>query len=111
MSKSNLIKNLISICGEENVSTNELDLIAYTSDLASLPPVIKQVYKKILDFFSTGEKNIKFSQLIDEKSTKSDKIHTFTPLLHLTNDRKIDLYQEVAFGDIEINLIDKDKVK
>ncbi len=45
MSKSDLIKTLIYICGEDNVSTNEMDLIAYKSDLASLPPMIKQVYK------------------------------------------------------------------
>lgn len=35
----------MEICGETNVSAHELDLIAYSSDLASLPPLIQQMYK------------------------------------------------------------------
>jgi glycolate oxidase len=35
----------MTICGEENVTSDELDLIAYTGDLASLPPLIKQLYQ------------------------------------------------------------------
>jgi len=45
VSESELVKEFISICGIDNISTNEMDIVAYTSDLASLPPLIKQVYK------------------------------------------------------------------
>jgi len=45
MSASNLLKKFIAICGEKNVSNQALDLIAYSSDLASLPTVLKQMYK------------------------------------------------------------------
>lgn len=45
MADSNLLSQFIEICGKENVSNNELDLITYSSDLASLPPVLKQTYK------------------------------------------------------------------
>ena len=45
MAESNLVSQFIEICGKENVSDNELDLITYSSDLASLPAVLKQTYK------------------------------------------------------------------
>ena len=45
MAESSLLSQFIEICGAENVSDNELDLIAYSSDLASLPQVLKQMYK------------------------------------------------------------------
>ncbi len=45
MSSSDLLKEFIAICGDENVSDKELDLIAYNNDLASLPPILKQIYK------------------------------------------------------------------
>jgi len=45
MSETDIFKDIISICGERNVSNNELDLITYSSDLSSLPPLIKQIYK------------------------------------------------------------------
>jgi len=45
MSESDLTKKFIAVCGEENVSNQDLDLIAYSSDLASLPAVLKQMYK------------------------------------------------------------------
>ena len=47
-----------------------------------------------------------FSELIDS-DRKEDKIATFVPLLHLTTQEKIDLYQKEHFGDIEITLIKK----
>lgn len=73
--------------------------------------LIRQVYKKILDFFNMGKKKLFFSNLVKKESTKADKIHTILPLLHLTNDRKVDLYQEVPFGDIEVKLIDEEKLR
>ena len=45
MSKPKLLKKFATICGEQNVSDNELDLIAYDSDLASLPPLLKKIYQ------------------------------------------------------------------
>ncbi len=45
MSNQNLFAELIAICGKENVSNQELDRIVYSSDLASLPPLIRQMYK------------------------------------------------------------------
>jgi len=65
---------------------------------------MKGVYKNIIEFF-TGDQEGKltFSQLVPSDE-KMDKITTFIPLLHLTNQRKVDLFQETHFGEIEVRL-------
>ncbi len=66
--------------------------------------VIRQVYNKILDFFlADSNKKLTFSSLVPSKN-KEDKIYTFVPLLHLSNNRKIDLEQQKHFGEIAIRL-------
>ena len=67
--------------------------------------IIKEVYGKIKVFFWEHRKDrLTFSKLIPEGATKEDKVYTFVPLLHLTNQRKIDLFQQQHFGDIDIIL-------
>ncbi len=63
---------------------------------------IKNVYAKILSFVGNAE--IFFSKLLSVQ-TKEEKIRTFIPLLHLCNQRKIELAQDVPFGDIKISLV------
>lgn len=66
--------------------------------------VIREIYGKIKAFFWEHRKNrLTFSQLVPSGS-KEDKIYTFIPLLHLTNQRKIDLFQQKHFGEIDIVL-------
>ena len=69
---------------------------------------IKEVFKSILDFFAAGKRKLTFSKLIDGKN-KEDKINAFQPLLHLDNQRKIELHQENPFDEISIDLIYKTK--
>jgi|TARA_B100001971_G_scaffold207197_1_gene227025 segregation and condensation protein A len=64
--------------------------------------IIKEVYTRIKSFV-TRQNKLTFSQLIPS-STKEDKIYTFIPLLHLTNQRKVNLDQKEHFGEIEIML-------
>ncbi len=71
----------------------------------NITKVIKEVYDKVKSFLSKKEK-LMFSELI-ESTRREDKIATFVPLLHLTTQQKIDLYQEEHFGDIEIMLLQK----
>lgn len=67
--------------------------------------IIKEVYGKIKVWFWEHKKNhLSFSQLLPEGATKQDKIYTFVPLLHLTNQRKIDIFQQQHFGEIDILL-------
>tara|TARA_Y100000034_G_scaffold136768_1_gene215597 strand:+ start:29559 stop:30395 length:837 start_codon:yes stop_codon:yes gene_type:complete len=72
--------------------------------------VIRDVYGRVKNFFlkvSVGQNKLKFSKLLPENPSKEDKVFTFIPLLHLTNQRKIDLNQENHFGEIEIGLAKK----
>ena len=66
--------------------------------------IIKDVYGRIKSFFYSKQgKRLTFSQLVPSDS-KEDKVFTFIPLLHLTNQRKIDIFQEVHFGEIDVFL-------
>jgi len=74
--------------------------------------MIKSIYKSILSTLQVNKQgHMGFSELLSEKATKEEKIQTFIPLLHLTNERKIDLHQGEHFGEIGIQLIDTTKIK
>ncbi len=68
-------------------------------DITSL---ITRIYKKIAEFLDAKEK-MTFVELCPSDS-KKDKVYTFIPLLHLYNDRKIELEQEKTFGEIKISM-------
>jgi len=63
--------------------------------------LMKDLYKKLTDFFKKTPK-VTFTELLPS-GTKDEKILTFLPLLHLENQGKIDMEQEVAFGEINIS--------
>ena len=66
--------------------------------------MIRQTYNKILTFFKLGKKPIYYHNLVPENAEKLDKVYTFIPLLHLTNERKLDIEQKEHFGDIQVFL-------
>lgn len=72
--------------------------------------VMGTLFKKIKELFSLGNKRLTFQQLIPSES-KEDKVSTFVPLLHLINQRKINVYQQQHFGEIEIELLRKQAEK
>jgi segregation and condensation protein A len=70
--------------------------------------IIRDVYSRIKIFFMGPIKSkLTFVKLLPSKS-KEDKVHTFIPLLHLAQQDKIELSQEVPFGEIEIMLKKKE---
>src|SRR3989338_4141185 len=72
--------------------------------------VIREVYSRIKSFFMiNSQKRLTFTQLVPSQK-KEDKIFTFIPLLHLTNQRKVNLEQKEHFGEIEIMLNAKKEV-
>ncbi len=73
--------------------------------------VIREVYGKIHAYLFKGKnEKMMFSQLVPSQQ-KEDKIFTFIPLLHLSNQRKIDLEQKEHFGEIEVMLASKKELK
>ncbi len=66
--------------------------------------LIADVYKKVREWFLKRGK-LTFSELVPSQQ-KNDKILTFIPLLHLSNQQKVDLDQKIAFGEIDIYLME-----
>jgi segregation and condensation protein A len=66
--------------------------------------IIFNVYGEIKDFFKKGKKGLTFSKLLPADDIQS-KVFTFIPLLHLHNERRVDIQQKEHFGDIDIKLI------
>jgi len=65
---------------------------------------IMKVYAKLKDLhFASKSRTVEFSKLIPSES-KKDKVWTFVPLLHLANQDKIQLHQEIPFGKIWIEV-------
>lgn len=66
--------------------------------------IIREVYGRIKGFFlSAIQGKLTFSKLLPSQS-KEDKMHTFIPLLHLAQQNKIELVQDLPFGEIEVLL-------
>ncbi|MEK6856961.1 MAG: ScpA family protein [Nanoarchaeota archaeon] len=61
------------------------------------------VFGRIIDFFKIAGEKLTFSKLANSDK-KEDKVYTFIPLLHLSNQEKVELKQEKNFGEIEIIL-------
>jgi segregation and condensation protein A len=67
--------------------------------------VIRDVYHKITYYSEKDKtKKIAFSRLLPTKASKTDKVYTFLPLLHLENQHKIAMEQEKAFAEIHVGL-------
>ncbi len=71
---------------------------------------IHSILNRIKHFIHKGGNYVTFSELLPSRS-KHDIVHTFIPLLHLTNHRKIDLAQEEHFGEITIYLRPEQELK
>jgi len=82
--------------------------------------LMKDMFKQIDDYYEgdTSKKSwkdmISFEDVLPSEE-KEDKVLTFMPLLHLDNQRKIDLLQREHFGQINIQLLkkyeEKEKIK
>ncbi len=64
--------------------------------------LIKDVYEKIVNMFSMKQR-LTFEELVGS-DRKEDKILTLIPLLYLDSKQKIDLKQDIPFGEILITL-------
>ena len=66
---------------------------------------MKQVYKHVREYFTLRRtKNMKWSSLVPEGANRETKMYTFIPLLHLGNQRKLNIDQKASFEDFDIAL-------
>lgn len=70
---------------------------------------ISTLFQRIRSLFSV-RKQLKFTDLLSNDS-KQDKVYTFIPLLHLSNHRKVELEQDVPFGEIRIRPVEEENVQ
>jgi segregation and condensation protein A len=82
-------------------SLHDVDIVVpeKTFDITSS---MHSLYGKLVGLFAKGVKRLTFSSLVPTK-IKEDKVYTFIPLLHLANERKVELNQQEHFGEIEIS--------
>lgn len=62
---------------------------------------MQSLYGKLVGLFAKGIKKLTFSSLVPT-NVREDKVYTFIPLLHLSNEGKVELEQKEHFGEIEI---------
>lgn len=67
--------------------------------------IIRDVYGRIKSFFLTTlfKDKLTFTKLLPSEA-KDDKVYTFIPLLHLAQQNKVELVQDIPFGEIQILL-------
>lgn len=66
---------------------------------------IAKILEEIKEHYTSNDDKLTFSRLVPKEATKFEKVIIFNPLLHLTNQRKVDLDQKEHFGEIEIVLV------
>ena len=63
---------------------------------------IMDLYNNIVHFFDNlRREEIIFNELVPSQD-KMDLLWTFVPLLHLSNEGKVDLSQKIQFGEIKV---------
>lgn len=65
---------------------------------------LTNLYQRIISLFG-ARKKLTFNELLPG-NTKQDKVYTFIPLLHLSNNQSVELEQSEAFGDIHIKVLE-----
>lgn len=89
-----------------SIPTAEIEIPEKKKDITL---VIKDIYHQIKNLLGSGREKLTFSMLVPSEK-KEDKVFTFIPLLHLSNQNKVELEQEEHFGEIAIYLSSKREV-
>jgi segregation and condensation protein A len=108
----NALRGAMEVQDRRDVRHERMDKIKRMREVykpINISEKIKVLYKRIVDFFKKlGKKQVTFAELSPSKD-KKDIIWTFLPLLHLSNDGKIELEQDKEFGDIYVRQPEKNK--
>ena len=71
-----------------------------------LGKTMDSLHAKLTNMFTKPTTRVYFNELLSSDD-KQSKVYTFLPLLHLENQRKLDLLQEEHFGLIEVKIMNK----
>lgn len=78
--------------------------IIYPHQKLNINLAIKKALKEIKVHFINKNERLFYTDMVPQEANKLEKVHAFIPLLHLNNEREIDLEQGEDFGPIEIKL-------
>lgn len=103
----NALKEAIDVQERREDRKKELkEKMNYHADVVpiDITTKIKELYDNIINFFTNlRREEVLFTELVPSNE-KKDIVWTFVPLLHLSNDGKIDISQKIQFGDISIKM-------
>ncbi len=102
----NALEKALEVSGRRKVYVNNAPTVLIPEKGRDMSLVIKDIYSQVVDFFKKKVSGKLTMNTLLPSESKLDKVYTFVPLLHLDNQRKIDLLQEEHFGEIEIKLCD-----
>lgn len=85
--------------GVEVVEENEVP-----KNFFELGKAMEILHNKIAKMFTTPTTKIMFDELLTSND-KQTKVYTFMPLLHLENQRMVELMQKEHFGEIQIKIM------
>ncbi|VVB75303.1 Segregation and condensation protein A [Candidatus Tiddalikarchaeum anstoanum] len=101
------LREAIEVQDRRDVRKQELkEKMNYHADVVAvdITEKIKQLYNNIVNAFQNlRREELLFKELVPSNE-KKDIVWTFVPLLHLSNDGKIEISQKVQFGDISIKM-------
>ncbi|MBT4445698.1 segregation/condensation protein A [archaeon] len=73
---------------------------------------IRELLNKITYYTKKKEQEtLTFTSLLPPRAGKQEKVHTFIPLLHLSNEKKIDTTQEKPFDEIYLRMYSEKHAK
>ncbi|MGE0793526.1 MAG: segregation/condensation protein A [Candidatus Woesearchaeota archaeon] len=72
-----------------------------------LTKTMEELHKKLAKLFVKTTTKVYFNELLTSQD-KQCKVYTFLPLLHLENQRKVEMSQEEHFGEIEVKIMNKE---
>jgi segregation and condensation protein A len=98
------LEKALEVKNRRKVFLNNAPMVRAPDKPRDITLVIRDLYKRIAKHFKQSNKKLTFNLLLPSQS-KQDKVQTFIPLLHLDNQRIIDLLQEAHFSEIEIKLL------
>lgn len=93
----------------DRVQTEVAEHVSVPEKQIDVSSMMNSLLEQISGHFADNDE-LTFSHLAPSEQ-KQDKVLTFIPLLHLTNERRIDLAQERSFAEIYVSLLDDTPVE
>jgi segregation and condensation protein A len=79
------------------------------TNVVDISVIIEDIFSQVRSHYtSKGNVRLTFSQMVPS-GLKKDMVYTFIPLLHLSNQRRVDLEQEHHFGEIGVVLLNENQ--